>query len=190
MLSCFPSCCGFLERRSVALARESIRWATNMSSGACQNGRDSPGQRLGVKRSGGETVQTGQVIVRQRGFRFRPGLNVSSSLWTILPMDDPCISSIYMTAHLRSSWTTSLLWSLAHAPFCRLEVVVMTPSLPYFRERSTLPETTQNTGPLSMLFQILLLKGILSVDWRPSSPVSRNKPLHEPLLCHTHPGSC
>ena len=41
------------------------------------NGRDSAGRRLGVKRYGGQTVNTGSVILRQRGTRFLPGTNVA-----------------------------------------------------------------------------------------------------------------
>jgi large subunit ribosomal protein L27 len=44
--------------------------------GSSRNGRDSNAQRLGVKRFGGELVLGGCVLVRQRGTRFKPGLNV------------------------------------------------------------------------------------------------------------------
>ncbi|HEX9006912.1 MAG TPA: 50S ribosomal protein L27 [Bacteroidota bacterium] len=44
--------------------------------GSSRNGRDSNAQRLGVKRFGGETVAAGSIIVRQRGTRFEPGVNV------------------------------------------------------------------------------------------------------------------
>ncbi len=44
--------------------------------GSSRNGRDSNAQRLGVKRFGGETVTAGSIIVRQRGTRFEPGVNV------------------------------------------------------------------------------------------------------------------
>ncbi|MFQ5454823.1 MAG: 50S ribosomal protein L27 [Nitrospirota bacterium] len=44
--------------------------------GSSRNGRDSNSQRLGVKRFGGEVVSGGSIIVRQRGTRFHPGLNV------------------------------------------------------------------------------------------------------------------
>lgn len=44
--------------------------------GSSRNGRDSNAQRLGVKRFGGEVVTAGHIIVRQRGTRFRPGVNV------------------------------------------------------------------------------------------------------------------
>jgi large subunit ribosomal protein L27 len=44
--------------------------------GSSRNGRDSNAQRLGVKRFGGEMVSAGSIIVRQRGTRFQPGVNV------------------------------------------------------------------------------------------------------------------
>lgn len=44
--------------------------------GSSKNGRDSNSQRLGVKCFGGELVKGGSIIVRQRGTRFKPGLNV------------------------------------------------------------------------------------------------------------------
>jgi len=50
--------------------------AHKKGQGASRNGRDSPGQRLGVKKFGGERVRAGHILVRQRGTRFHPGLNV------------------------------------------------------------------------------------------------------------------
>jgi large subunit ribosomal protein L27 len=44
--------------------------------GSSRNGRDSNAQRLGVKRFAGQTVSGGSILVRQRGTRFKPGLNV------------------------------------------------------------------------------------------------------------------
>ncbi len=44
--------------------------------GSSRNGRDSNAQRLGVKRYGGQWVTAGSIIVRQRGTRFLPGINV------------------------------------------------------------------------------------------------------------------
>ena len=44
--------------------------------GSSRNGRDSNPQYLGVKKYGGETVVAGNIIVRQRGTKFHPGLNV------------------------------------------------------------------------------------------------------------------
>ena len=44
--------------------------------GSSRNGRDSAGQRLGVKRFGGERVAAGSILVRQRGTKIHPGKNV------------------------------------------------------------------------------------------------------------------
>ena len=44
--------------------------------GSTRNGRDSAGQRLGVKRGDGQAVLAGTILVRQRGTPIRPGLNV------------------------------------------------------------------------------------------------------------------
>jgi len=44
--------------------------------GSSRNGRDSIGKRLGVKKFGGEFVRAGNILVRQRGTKFHPGLNV------------------------------------------------------------------------------------------------------------------
>ena len=44
--------------------------------GSSRNGRDSSGRRLGVKRYGGQTVRSGMILVRQRGTKIHPGINV------------------------------------------------------------------------------------------------------------------
>ena len=50
--------------------------AHKKAGGSSKNGRDSESKRLGVKRFGGEVVQAGNIIVRQRGTKFHPGPNV------------------------------------------------------------------------------------------------------------------
>jgi large subunit ribosomal protein L27 len=50
--------------------------AHKTSTGSTQNVHDSPGKRLGIKRFGGEWVNAGTIILRQRGTRFAPGKNV------------------------------------------------------------------------------------------------------------------
>jgi large subunit ribosomal protein L27 len=50
--------------------------AHKKSGGSAKNGRDSHGQRLGVKRFDGEVVLPGTIIVRQRGTKIHPGTNV------------------------------------------------------------------------------------------------------------------
>ncbi|MGL9773534.1 MAG: 50S ribosomal protein L27 [Sodalis sp. (in: enterobacteria)] len=50
--------------------------AHKKAGGSTRNGRDSESKRLGVKRFGGELVNAGSIIVRQRGTRFHPGTSV------------------------------------------------------------------------------------------------------------------
>jgi large subunit ribosomal protein L27 len=50
--------------------------AHKKAGGSTRNGRDSQAKRLGVKAFGGEVVPAGSIIVRQRGTRFHPGVNV------------------------------------------------------------------------------------------------------------------
>jgi len=50
--------------------------AHKKGGGSSTNGRDSQGQRLGIKRFGGQFVHAGTILVRQRGTRHKPGLNV------------------------------------------------------------------------------------------------------------------
>ena len=45
--------------------------------GSSRNGRDSEAKRLGVKRADGQFVKAGNILVRQRGTKFHPGMNVS-----------------------------------------------------------------------------------------------------------------
>jgi len=51
--------------------------AQKKAGGSSRNGRDSAGQRLGVKKFGGEAVVPGNIILRQRGTKWHPGTNVS-----------------------------------------------------------------------------------------------------------------
>ncbi len=50
--------------------------AHKKAGGSSRNGRDSIGRRLGIKKSGGQPVLPGNIIVRQRGTKFHPGDNV------------------------------------------------------------------------------------------------------------------
>ena len=50
--------------------------AHKKGAGSTKNGRDSNAKRLGVKRFGGESVRAGNILVRQRGMKFKPGINV------------------------------------------------------------------------------------------------------------------
>ncbi len=56
--------------------QRSFQMAHKKGVGSSRNGRDSHSQRLGVKRFGGELVSGGSILVRQRGTKFKPGVNV------------------------------------------------------------------------------------------------------------------
>ncbi|MDR3505043.1 MAG: 50S ribosomal protein L27 [Acidocella sp.] len=50
--------------------------AHKKAGGSSRNGRDTAGRRLGVKKSGGQAVIAGNIIIRQRGTKVKPGVNV------------------------------------------------------------------------------------------------------------------
>ncbi|MFC1806842.1 50S ribosomal protein L27 [Candidatus Omnitrophota bacterium] len=50
--------------------------AHTKSQGSSRNGRDSNAQRLGVKKFGGQIIKAGGIIIRQKGTKFKPGINV------------------------------------------------------------------------------------------------------------------
>jgi large subunit ribosomal protein L27 len=63
--------------------------AHKKAGGSSRNGRDSRGQRLGVKRFGGQYVLAGNILVRQRGTNFHAGLNVGIGRdWTLFALID------------------------------------------------------------------------------------------------------
>nr|QJH88198.1 ribosomal protein L27 [Pterocladia lucida] len=63
--------------------------AHKKGSGSTKNGRDSNAKRLGIKKYGGEMVKAGNIIIRQRGSRFKAGNNVK------IAKDDTIFSLIY-----------------------------------------------------------------------------------------------
>lgn len=63
--------------------------ASKSSGGSTRNGRDSHSKRLGVKRYGGQFVKAGSIIVRQRGNKIYPGINVGmGSDFTLFALKD------------------------------------------------------------------------------------------------------
>ena len=61
--------------------------------GSSRNGRDSNGQRRGVKRFGGEQVRAGNILVRQVGTKIHPGRNVGVGRdYTLFPLEDGVVS--------------------------------------------------------------------------------------------------
>lgn len=72
--------------------------AHKKGGGSSRNGRDSAGQRLGVKKFGGEAVQSGNIIVRQKGTKFHPGVNVGMGRdYTIFATIDGYVKFEHMT---------------------------------------------------------------------------------------------
>lgn len=63
--------------------------AHKKAGGSSRNGRDSHSKRLGVKRFGGELVKAGNIIVRQRGTKFKPGegmgIGKDDTLFALVP---------------------------------------------------------------------------------------------------------
>jgi len=63
--------------------------ARKKGAGVAKNGRDSSGKRLGVKRFDGQLVNAGTIIIRQRGTKIHPGMNVGTgsdyTLYALIP---------------------------------------------------------------------------------------------------------
>ena len=69
--------------------------AHKKSGGSSRNGRDSAGRRLGVKKFGGEAVAAGNIIVRQRGTKFYPGVGVGMGKdHTLFALEDGAVKFV------------------------------------------------------------------------------------------------
>ena len=71
--------------------------------GSTRNGRDSKSQRLGVKCFGGQLVKSGSIIIRQRGTKFKPGINVGRG------RDDSLFALRAGTVHFKQSRVVSIV---------------------------------------------------------------------------------
>jgi len=70
--------------------------AHKKAGGSSRNGRDSAGQRRGVKRFGGQSVQAGNILVRQLGSKFHPGSNVGMGRdYTLFALIDGIVAFEY-----------------------------------------------------------------------------------------------
>ena len=70
--------------------------AHKKGAGSTKNGRDSNANRLGVKRFGGEKVSAGNILIRQRGTKFKPGLNVGCGKdFTLFALTDGTVEFDY-----------------------------------------------------------------------------------------------
>lgn len=73
--------------------------AHKKGAGSTKNGRDSNAKRLGVKRFGGEKVRAGNILIRQRGMKFKPGLNVGCGKdFTLFALIDGTVEFNYSDA--------------------------------------------------------------------------------------------
>lgn len=87
--------------------------ATKKSGGSTRLGRDSNPKYLGIKLYAGEKVKIGQVIVRQKGTKVRPGKNVKLGKdYTIFAMKDGVVK--YTTKRVRKFDGTQKMTKLAH----------------------------------------------------------------------------
>lgn len=73
--------------------------AHKKGAGSTKNGRDSNSNRLGVKRFGGQIVKAGNILVRQRGMKFKPGRNVGCGKdFTLFALIDGTVKFDYQNA--------------------------------------------------------------------------------------------
>ena len=73
--------------------------AHKKGAGRTKNGRDSNAKRLGVKRFGGQVVKAGNILVRQRGTKFQPGVNVGCGKdFTLFALTDGIVKFDYKDA--------------------------------------------------------------------------------------------
>ena len=76
--------------------------AHKKAGGSSRNGRDTAGRRLGVKKSGGQAVIPGNIIIRQRGTKFEPGFNVGLGKdYTIFALVDGKVEFQGRKVHIR-----------------------------------------------------------------------------------------
>jgi large subunit ribosomal protein L27 len=70
--------------------------AHKKGAGSTKNGRDSNAKRLGVKKFGNEIVRAGNILIRQRGMKFKPGLNVGFGKdYTLFALKDGIVKFDY-----------------------------------------------------------------------------------------------
>ena len=70
--------------------------AHKKGAGSTKNGRDSNSKRLGVKRFGGENVRAGNILIRQKGMKFKPGKNVGCGKdFTLFALTDGIVKFDY-----------------------------------------------------------------------------------------------
>jgi large subunit ribosomal protein L27 len=91
--------------------------AHKKAGGSTQLGRDSQGQRLGVKIANGQTARAGQIIVRQRGTKIQPGTNVRRG------KDDTLYAVVDGTVKFLKKQVKNFHGALAKRTYARVEPV-------------------------------------------------------------------
>jgi large subunit ribosomal protein L27 len=82
--------------------------AHKKGQGSTRNGRDSNPQYLGVKAYGGQTIQAGSIILRQRGTKFMPGFNVGQGKDdTLFALKDGVVEFQGRKVHIRTEQTAT-----------------------------------------------------------------------------------
>ena len=77
--------------------------AHKKGAGSTKNGRDSKTKRLGIKKFGGEKVKAGNILVRQRGTKFKPGSNVGCGKdFTLFALIEGTVKFDYKNKTMRS----------------------------------------------------------------------------------------
>lgn len=89
--------------------------AHKKAAGSTQLGRESESKRLGVKIYGGQPVKAGQIIIRQRGTKYRPGINVRQG------QDDTLYAAIDGTVAFKRKKIKSFTGRLASATFIHIQ---------------------------------------------------------------------
>lgn len=88
--------------------------AHKKAQGSTSNGRDSKAKRLGLKKSDGQAVKAGQILVRQRGTKYRPGTNVR------LGKDDTLYAAVEGTVKLSKKMIPTFTGKLKRKTFVNI----------------------------------------------------------------------
>ena len=85
--------------------------AHKKAQGSTSNGRDSKAKRLGLKKTAGQPVAAGQILVRQRGTKYRPGVNVR------IGKDDTLYAAVDVTVHFSKKMMPNFTGNLKRRTF-------------------------------------------------------------------------
>ncbi|CAI5736011.1 unnamed protein product [Peronospora destructor] len=102
VFGCHASAMTQLSATNESMRSVLCRWASKKAGGSTKNGRDSESKRLGVKKFGGQSVVSGNIIIRQRGTKYHVGTGVGIGKdHTIFAMRDGFVRFWYNTPKKR-----------------------------------------------------------------------------------------